>query len=80
VNLVSESDATIWDLGAEDRIRKGESFEPGGEWHTYRVEAKGNEIRLLVDGDVLAEVVDNKYLDGGQVRLWSNENTQVEVL
>ena len=25
-------------------------YEPGFQWHTYRVEVQGNDVRLLVDG------------------------------
>jgi hypothetical protein len=46
-------------------------FDPGKEWHLYRVEADGNTIRFLIDGAVIAKGVDNTYLSGGQVGLWS---------
>lgn len=55
------------------RLATGKVYDPGTNWHTYRVEAKGNLITLLVDGAVLATVTDNKYLAGGQVGLWSNQ-------
>src|SRR5215213_1886228 len=48
-------------------------FNPRKSWHLYRVEADGNKIKLLIDGAVIAEGVDNTYLSGGQVGLWSNE-------
>ncbi|MGH8008861.1 MAG: hypothetical protein ACREQ3_17880 [Candidatus Binatia bacterium] len=60
-------------------VTDGDYFDLDSEWHTYRVEVKGNEIRSLVDGTVLAEAVDNKYLEGDQVGLWSDEGTQLEV-
>jgi hypothetical protein len=46
-------------------------FNPGKEWHLYRVEADGNTIRFLIDDAVIVKGVDNKYLSGGQVGLWS---------
>jgi hypothetical protein len=55
------------------RLATGKVYDPGTNWHTYRVEAKGNLITVLVDGAVLATVTDNKYLAGGQVGLWSNQ-------
>ncbi|MGH8908337.1 MAG: family 16 glycoside hydrolase [Egibacteraceae bacterium] len=68
----------VWYLDGGNPISEGEAFDPGGDWHTYRVEAKDNVVTLLVDGAVLAEVADNKYLEGGQVSLWSNDY-QLEV-
>ena len=53
-----------------DPIAKA-TFDPGKGWHLYRVEAEGNTIRFLIDGAVIAKGVDNKYLSGGQVGLWS---------
>ncbi|MGH8908850.1 MAG: hypothetical protein ACRD0K_20740 [Egibacteraceae bacterium] len=69
----------IWYGGDESKIASAAGFDHGGEWHTYRVEAKGNVIRFLVDDAVLAEVTDNRYLEGGQVGLWSNSETQLEI-
>lgn len=46
-------------------------FHPGNSWHIYRVEVKGNDIKFLIDGSLVVEVNDNKYLSGGQVGLWS---------
>ena len=31
------------------------AFEPGSDWHAYRVEVRGERIRLLVDGALLLE-------------------------
>ncbi|MGH8910353.1 MAG: hypothetical protein ACRD0K_28625 [Egibacteraceae bacterium] len=59
-------------------IVAGEAFDPGVDFHTYRVEAKGNVITFSVDGVVLGEMKDNKYLEGGQVGLWSH-GLQLEV-
>ena len=53
------------------RLVDGKVFNPGNDWHTYRVEVKANVITLYVDGALLAQVTDNKYLNGGQVGLWS---------
>jgi len=48
-------------------------FNPRKSWHSYRVEADGNKLKLLIDGALIAEGLDNTYLSGGQVGLWSNE-------
>ena len=47
------------------------TFNPRKSWHLYRVEADGNKIKFLIDGAVIAAGVDNTYLFGGQVGLWS---------
>jgi hypothetical protein len=60
------------------RIAEGRPFDPGTDWHTYRVEVQGNAIKLLIDGAVMASVRDNRYLSGGDVGLWSNRY-QLEV-
>lgn len=46
-------------------------YDPGGDWHTYRVEVRGNELRFLVDGTVLLEAADNRILTetGGDIGL-----------
>ncbi len=55
-----------------------EVYDPGTDWHTYRVEAQGNVIRLLIDGALVLEAVDNQFLAGEQVGLFSY-GTQVNV-
>jgi hypothetical protein len=46
-------------------------FDPGDEWHTYRLEVKDNTIKLLVDGALLLEKADNRHLSKGEVGLYS---------
>lgn len=40
-------------------------------WHTYRVEARGSQIRYLIDGAVVLEQTDETYPTGDQLALWS---------
>lgn len=65
------NDVEIWTLGeggpAGDRVQ----FSPGRDWHTYRIEAKGNNLRILVDGALVLQASDNRYLSPGSVGLWS---------
>jgi Domain of Unknown Function (DUF1080) len=42
-------------------------FDPGTDWHTYRVEVNGNDIKVLVDGVLALETQDNQFLTGGQI-------------
>ena len=52
--------------------------EPGKEWHTYRIEVKGNVITLSIDGTVQASITKNRLLSYGRVGLWSSRY-QLEV-
>jgi len=54
------------------------SFDPGREWHRYRVEVRGNTLSLSVDGHPVLQATDNSYLDGRRAGLWSSE-CQIEV-
>jgi hypothetical protein len=42
-------------------------FDPGNSWHVYRVEAKGSQIKAFVDGGLVLEGNDSRYLSPGQV-------------
>lgn len=53
-------------------------FTPGEEWHRYRVEVRGNELRVLIDGDLALTATDNTFLSGRRVGLWS-ERSQLSV-
>jgi len=54
------------------------AFGLDNEWHIYRVEVFGNELRLLIDGREFVRVTDNRFLEGGEIGLWSC-NTQLQV-
>jgi len=60
------------------RLVEGTAFDPGMDWHTYRLEVSGNTVRLLIDATEVARVTDNKYLAAGRVGLWCNKY-QLEV-
>jgi hypothetical protein len=47
------------------------SFNLDTDWHTYRVEVRGNDIKLLVDGNTVIETTDNHHLRSNAVGLWS---------
>src|SRR6266540_4242010 len=50
---------------------KRRDFSIDTEWHKYRVEVQDNKIRLFVDGGLVLEAIDNRYVDGGKVGMWS---------
>jgi hypothetical protein len=54
------------------------SFNPGISEHTYRVEVKDNTIKFFIDGGLISQMTDNRYLSGAQVGLWSQ--VQLDVL
>ena len=46
-------------------------YDPGKGLHTYRFEAKGNNLKFFVNGGNILEVTDNLYLTGPQLGIWS---------
>ena len=45
------TDVSVWEDGYNaDPVIAEEAFDPGDDWHTYRFELRGDELRLLVDG------------------------------
>jgi len=67
------TDVSVWADGFnQDRELDGTPFNPGTDWHTYRLEVRGSDLRLLVDGDLLLEASDGAGTgEGGQIGLWS---------
>jgi Domain of Unknown Function (DUF1080) len=49
------------------------------DWHTYRLEAKGNQVSLFIDGALVLQTTNNHYLDGGYVGLFCDHDVQVNV-
>jgi len=48
-----------------------QEFNPGSDWHTYRFEGEGDELRLYIDGGLVLRTKDNRYLEGGDFSLLS---------
>jgi hypothetical protein len=55
-----------------------EDFNPGNNWHTYRLEAQGTTISAFIDGIRVLEANDNRYLSGGYIGIKS-QATQINV-
>jgi hypothetical protein len=49
------------------------AFEPGSDWHAYRVEVGGERIRLLVDGALLLEATDERIRSAGSAGLFAGD-------
>lgn len=71
VASVRRGDIGVWDVDMRP-------FTPDTRWHTYRIEAKANTIRFLVDSAPIVDQTDNRYLDPGRIGLWSFE-TQLNI-
>jgi Domain of Unknown Function (DUF1080) len=54
------------------------TFTPRNDWHKYRLEAKGNHLKLFIDGALVVESDDNRHLTGSEVGLYSRD-VQVNV-
>lgn len=59
-------------IGTATETLAQNDYEPGNSWHKYRIEAYGNRLKLLIDGIVVLEATDNRYLSPGRVGLWNN--------
>ena len=70
VSLNSDS-AIITATDPAFSIEASRPFSTGGKYHLYRVEARGNTVKLSIDGAQYVQLTDNKYLDGVEVGLWS---------
>ena len=45
------TDVSVWEDGYNaDPVLAEETFDPGDDWHTYRLELHGDDLRLLIDG------------------------------
>ena len=74
----SGSDAVLW-TARDAKVLDAVAFQPGNAVHEYRVEVRGNELAVLIDGGAVLRAVDNADLSGTRVGLWSNR-AQIEVL
>jgi hypothetical protein len=53
-------------------------FALDGDWHTYRFEVSGNNMKLLFDGVKVVSAMDNRMLLPGKVGIWCGQ-AQVNV-
>jgi hypothetical protein len=64
-----EANLAVISAQQEGQYIVSKAFTPRNDWHTYRLEAKGHHVRLLIDGQLIVETDDNRYLDGRGVGL-----------
>jgi hypothetical protein len=77
------TDVSVWENGYNaDPVLAEKTFDPGNEWHTYRFELRGDELRLLVDGaDVVSGTLEapiDASSGDAQAGLWS-QGVQLKV-
>ena len=48
-------------------------------WHTYRVEAKYNQITFFIDRQQISKEISNTYLKSGRIGIADKQGTQAEV-
>jgi hypothetical protein len=77
------TDVSVWEDGYNaDRVLVEKRFDPGNEWHTYRFELRGDQLRLLVDGaDVISatlEALIDSSSGDAQAGLWA-QGVQLKV-
>jgi hypothetical protein len=69
------TDVSDWTNGYDqDRQLARGNFNPEAEWHRYRLEVRGDELRLLIDGEEILTTTDPALVGGlntGQTGLWS---------
>lgn len=77
------TDVSVWENGYNaDSVLAEKTFDPGNEWHTYRFELRGDELRLLVDGaDVVSGMLEapiDASSGDAQAGLWA-QGVQLKV-
>jgi hypothetical protein len=69
------TDVSSWQDGYnQDRELGGKTFDPATAWHVYRLEVRGTDLRLLVDGKQLLKTTDTLAPPPdrpAQIGLWS---------
>src|SRR5262249_45715295 len=49
---------------------------PTGEWHTIKIEQRGDQIECYLDGKKYLEARDGTFTNAGKVGLWSKSDAQ----
>jgi 3-keto-disaccharide hydrolase len=70
--VLASTDTEFSLISNADRIAE-KDFTVDGQWHTYRLEVQGNNVRLLVDGTPIVTGTDNRRLDSGEAGLFASE-------
>jgi hypothetical protein len=55
----------------DDLVAQGQYFDPGDQWHTYRVAVSGNTFQLFIDGLIMVTATDDRQGAVERTGLWS---------
>jgi hypothetical protein len=69
--ISSQAVFTTGDTDFTSLKKKNASYHPNNAWHVYRVEVRGNAIKLSIDGKVMNTVTTKKFAGGNLVGLYS---------
>ncbi|MBA2519905.1 MAG: DUF1080 domain-containing protein [Chloroflexia bacterium] len=73
--LARITDVSTWTDGYDrDRTLASEDFDPEQEWHTLRLEVRGDELTMWIDGEEVLNATDDQLqarLSSGQAGLWT---------
>jgi len=76
-NSNGQSYTAVWRGGVDatntsDSIIDQSNFDPAKRWHVYRIEVRGNQLKLLIDGQIAVDTATNRFITGVRVGLFSN--------
>ena len=77
--LWSRTDVWQLEFGHSGSLGSG-PFTMDTNVHTYRLEFLDNQIRFLIDGVLMVEVVDNRNIDERRSGVYAQSGAQLEVL
>ena len=62
--------------GKRIQLATSDAKVPAGEWHTIKINAKGEQIECSLDGKKHLEAKDDAFKQAGKVGLWSKADAQ----
>jgi hypothetical protein len=68
------NDNEIYISNGSQNIAENPYLPHANDWHDYRMEVKGNSVKILIDGTEFLSATDNTYYTGGDVGLLSDES------
>ena len=64
---------------AQDDLARTEMQKANTDWHLYRLEVSGSQLRWFVDGSLILSAQDHAFASGGQVGLRCLAGAQISV-
>ena len=59
--------ASISYVGYKGPALQSTSYNPGSDWHLYRIEVNRDSITLLIDGQIHTQLTDSTFSSGGHI-------------